>query len=196
GQFGEVALRVETLERGAGLQLADEVKGGTIPYNFMPAVEKGVRQAIAEGVMAGFPLQDLKVTVFDGKHHAVDSNEISFITASRHALQEAVQGARPVVLEPLITLTVRVADEHFGGISAELSGRRGRVTGTDSPQPGWTEITSQVPMAEMEGFESRLKSISGGDGSCSIAFSHYEPAPNEVQQRLAREHVGKRGGEQ
>lgn len=196
GQFGEVALRVEALERGAGLELADEVKGGTIPYNFMPAVEKGVRQAIAEGVMAGFPLQDLKVTVFDGKHHAVDSNEISFITASRHALQEAVQGARPVVLEPLITLTVRVADEHFGGISAELAGRRGRVTGTDSPQPGWTEIISQVPMAEMEGFESRLKSISGGDGSCSIAFSHYEPAPNDVQQRLAREHVGKRGGEQ
>jgi elongation factor G len=178
---------------GRRLEFADEVKGGTIPYNFMPAVEKGVRQAIAEGVMAGFPLQDLKVTVFDGKHHAVDSNEISFVTASRHAVQEAVQGARPVVLEPLITLTVRVADEHFGGISAELSGRRGRVTGTDSPQPGWTEITSQVPMAEMEGFESRLKSISGGDGSCSIAFSHYEPAPNEVQQRLAREHVGKRG---
>lgn len=195
GQFGEVALRVETLERGAGLELADEVKGGTIPYNFMPAVEKGVRQAIAEGVMAGFPLQDLKVTVFDGKHHAVDSNEISFITAARHALQEAVQAARPVVLEPLITLTVRIADEHFGGISAELSGRRGRVTGTDSPQPGWTEITSQVPMAEMEGFESRLKSISGGDGSCSIAFSHYEAAPNEVQQLLAREHAGKRSGQ-
>ncbi|NML25926.1 elongation factor G [Zoogloea dura] len=195
GQFGEVALRVETLERGAGLELADEVKGGTIPYNFMPAVEKGVRQAIAEGVMAGFPLQDLKVTVFDGKHHAVDSNEISFITAARHALQEAVQAARPVVLEPLITLTVRIADEHFGGISAELSGRRGRVTGTDSPQPGWTEITSQVPMAEMEGFESRLKSISGGDGSCSIAFSHYEAAPAEVQQRLAREHAGKRSGQ-
>lgn len=195
GQFGEVALRVEALDRGAGLELADEVKGGTIPYNFMPAVEKGVRQAIAEGVMAGFPLQDLKVTVFDGKHHAVDSNEISFITAARHALQEAVQAARPVVLEPLITLTVRVADEHFGGISAELSGRRGRVTGTDSPQPGWTEITSVVPMAEMEGFESRLKSISGGDGSCSIAFSHYEAAPNEVQQRLAREHAGKRVGQ-
>ena len=101
-----------------------------------------------------------------------------------------------MVLEPLITLTVRVADEHFGGISAELSGRRGRVTGTDAPQPGVTEITSLVPMAELEGFESRLKSISGGDGSCAIAFSHYEAAPAEVQQRLAREHAGKRGGEQ
>ena len=195
GQFGEVALRVEALERGAGLQFADEVKGGTIPGNFMPAVEKGVHQALAEGVMAGFPLQDVRVVVFDGKHHTVDSNEISFVTAARHAVQEAVQAARPVVLEPLITLTVRVADEHFGGISAELSGRRGRVTGTDSPQPGWTEITSVVPMAEMEGFESRLKSISGGDGSCSIAFSHYEAAPGEVQQRLAREHAGKRVGQ-
>lgn len=195
GQFGEVALRVEALERGAGLQFADEVKGGTIPGNFMPAVEKGVHQALAEGVMAGFPLQDVRVVVFDGKHHTVDSNEISFVTAARHAVQEAVQAARPVVLEPLITLTVRVADEHFGGISAELSGRRGRVTGTDSPQPGWTEITSVVPMAEMEGFESRLKSISGGDGSCSIAFSHYEAAPGDVQQRLAREHAGKRVGQ-
>ena len=136
------------------------------------------------------------MTVFDGKHHAVDSNEISFVTAARHAVQEAVQGARPIVLEPLVTLTVRIADEHFGGISAELSGRRGRVTGTDSPQPGWTEITSQIPMAEMDGFESRLKSISGGDGSCSIAFSHYEPAPMDVQQRLAREHAGKRSGDQ
>ena len=136
------------------------------------------------------------MVVFDGKHHAVGSNEISFVTAARHAVQEAAQAAKPIVLEPLITLSVRVADEHFGGISAELSGRRGRVTGTDSPQPGWTEITSQVPMAEMDGFESRLKSISGGDGSCSIAFSHYEPAPVEVQQRLAKEHVGKRGGEQ
>lgn len=196
GQFGEVALRVEALERGSGVQFADEVKGGTIPGNYMPAVEKGVMQALEEGVLGGFPLQDLRVVVFDGKHHAVDSNEISFVTAARHAVQEAAQAARPVILEPLITLTVRVADEHFGGISAELSGRRGRVTGTDSPQPGWTEITSQVPMAEMEGFESRLKSISGGDGSCSFAFSHYEPAPFEVQQRLAREHVGKRGGEQ
>ncbi|GEC94360.1 MAG: elongation factor [Pseudomonadota bacterium] len=196
GQFGEVALRVEALERGAGVQFADEVKGGTIPGNYMPAVEKGVMQALEEGVLAGFPLQDVRVVVFDGKHHAVDSNEISFVTAARHAVQEAAQAAKPIVLEPLITLSVRVADEHFGGISAELSGRRGRVTGTDSPQPGWTEITSQVPMAEMDGFESRLKSISGGDGSCSIAFSHYEPAPFEVQQRLAKEHVGKRGGEQ
>ncbi|HMV17486.1 MAG TPA: elongation factor G [Rhodocyclaceae bacterium] len=196
GQFGEVALRVETLERGAGVVFADEVKGGVIPGNFMPAVEKGVHQAVIEGVMAGFPLQDLRVVVFDGKHHAVDSNEISFVTAARHAVQEAVQAARPVVLEPLVTLTVRIADEHFGGISAELSGRRGRVTGTDAPQAGVTEITSLVPMAELEGFESRLKSISGGDGSCAIAFSHYEPAPAEVQQRLAREHAGKRGGEQ
>ncbi|WP_374486687.1 elongation factor G [Zoogloea sp.] len=196
GQFGEVALRVEALERGAGVQFADEVKGGTIPGNFMPAVEKGVRQAITEGVLSGFPLQDIRVVVFDGKHHTVDSNEVSFVTAARHAVQEAVQGARPVVLEPLVTLTVRVSDEHFGGISAELSGRRGRVTGTDSPQPGWTEISSLVPMAEMEGFESRLKSISGGDGSCSVSFSHYEQAPAEVQQRLAREHAGKRGGSQ
>ena len=184
------------------MHFADEVKGGTIPGNFMPAVEKGVRQAITEGVLSGFPLQDIRVVVFDGKHHTVDSNEVSFVTAARHAVQEAVQGAHPVVLEPLVTLSVRVADEHFGGISAELSGRRGRVTGTDSPQPGWTEITSLVPMAEMEGFESRLKSISGGDGSCSVAFSHLRAGPGRSAatpgprtRRQARRRAVKQPGE-
>ncbi|QDF96286.1 elongation factor G [Azoarcus sp. DD4] len=186
GQFGEVALRVEPLARGAGLQLGDEVKGGTIPIQFMPAVEKGVRQALAEGALAGFPIQDLRVVVTDGKHHAVDSNEVSFVTAARHALIEAVLAARPVVLEPLLHVTVKVPDSHFGEVSAELAGRRGRVTATDSPASGWTLISASVPMAELDGFESRLKAISAGDSEFVLDAGGHEPAPGEVQNRLVQ----------
>lgn len=193
GQFGEVALKVEPLERGAGFEFVDQVKGGTIPGHFMQAVEKGVRQALADGVLAGFPVHDIRVTVLDGKHHAVDSNEVSFITAGRHATMEAVAQARPTLLEPVVTVVIRVQDEHFGNLSGEFSSRRGRLIGTDSPQPGWTEITAQVPLSEMEGFEARAKALLAGDSAYSVAFSHYEAAPGEVQQRLARAWSGRSG---
>ena len=189
GQFGEVALRVEPLPRGAGIELADEVKGGTIPTNFMPAVEKGVRQALIEGALAGFPLQDLRVVITDGKHHAVDSNEVSFVSAGRHALIEAVLAARPIVLEPLLDVQVKVADTLFGEVSAELAGRRGRLTATDSPAPGWTLISARVPMAALEGFESRLKAICAGESEFVLEAGGHEPAPQDVQSELTRVHA-------
>ena len=186
GQFGEVALRIEPLPRGSGLKFEDAIKGGGIPGQYIPAVEKGIRQAAAEGLLAGFPLQDLRVTVVDGKYHTVDSNEISFVTAARHALHEAVQNARPQLLEPILNVTVETGEAHFGDVSADLSARRGRLTGTDSTQPGRAEILAQVPMSEMEGFETRMTSISGGDSLCKVEFSHYEAVPGELQQRLIR----------
>lgn len=186
GQFGEVALRIEPLPRGSGLKFEDAIKGGVIPGQYIPAVEKGIRQAAAEGLLAGFPLQDLRVTVVDGKYHTVDSNEISFVTAARHALHEAVQNARPQLLEPILNVTVETGEAHFGDVSADLSARRGRLTGTDSTQPGRAEILAQVPMSEMEGFETRMTSISGGDSLCKVEFSHYEAVPGELQQRLIR----------
>ncbi|MDX9884412.1 elongation factor G [Thauera sp.] len=189
GQFGEVALRVEPLPRGAGIELADEVKGGTIPTNFMPAVEKGVRQALGEGALAGFPLQDIRVVITDGKHHAVDSNEVSFVTAGRHALIEAVLAAHPIVLEPLLDVQVKVADTLFGEVSAELAGRRGRLTATDSPAPGWTLISARVPMAALEGFESRLKAICAGESEFVLEAGGHEPAPPDVQSELTRVHA-------
>ncbi len=192
GQFGEVALRIEPLPRGAGFEFVDEVKGGTIPGTYIPAVEKGVRQALIEGAVAGYPLQDLRVVVFDGKHHSVDSNEISFVMAGRHALLEAAGRARPIVLEPILEVAVNAGDHHFGEISAEFSGRRGRVTATDSPAPGRTQIVAQVPLAEMEGFEVRLKAICAGDSECTVAAAGYEPAPEDVQSRLVRQR-GPRG---
>ncbi len=191
GQFGEVALKVEPLPRGAGFEFLDEVKGGAIPGNFMNAVQKGVLQALEDGALAGYPIQDLRVTIVDGKHHAVDSNEISFSLAARQATLEAALGARPVVLEPLVTVSVKAADSHFGEISAEFSGRRGRVTGTDSPSPGWIEIHALVPLAEMDGFEARLKSICAGDSEFVVSGGDYEPAPHDVQTRLSQSYNGR-----
>jgi len=188
GQFGEVALRVEPLPRGEGLQFGDEVKGGTIPAQFMPAVEKGVRQAVVEGALAGYPIHDIRVVITDGKHHPVDSNEISFVTAGRHALIDAVLAARPQILEPIIEVQVRVADDYFGNVSAELSGRRGRVTGTDSPTPGWTLINACVPMADMDGFEARLKSLCAGESEFATAAGGYEPVAGDVQAKLVNEY--------
>lgn len=188
GQFGEVALRVEPLERGSGIELGNEVKGGTIPTNFLPAVEKGVQQAIAEGAAAGFPVQDIRIVLVDGKHHAVDSNEISFVTAGKQATLEAIRAAHPVVLEPILRVTVQLDDEHFGEISAELSTRRGRLTDTESPVPGRTRITAMVPMAEMDGFEARMKAICAGDSEFSMQAAGHEPAPPDVQKRLLQAH--------
>ncbi|MGL1834789.1 elongation factor G [Rhodocyclaceae bacterium SMB388] len=190
GQFGEVALRVEALPRGAGIELGNEVKGGTIPTNFLPAVEKGVRQALADGALAGFPVQDVRVVLVDGKHHAVDSNEVSFVTAGRHATLEALLAARPIVLEPLLEITTRFHESHFGEISSELSVRRGRLTHTESPAPGWNAIRAIVPMAELDGFEARLKAICAGDSEFTMTAAGHEPAPHDVQQRLAAAHDG------
>ncbi|KON80767.1 elongation factor G [Azoarcus sp. PA01] len=195
GQFGEVALRVEALPRGSGIELGNEVKGGAIPTNFLPAVEKGVRQALTEGALSGFPVQDVRVVLTDGKHHAVDSNEISFVTAGRHATLEALLAARPIVLEPLVTVTVKIEDSHFGDITAEFAARRGRLTATESPASGWTVLTATVPMAEMEGFEARLKAICAGESEFVLAASGHEPAPQEVQQRLAKLHAERSSGQ-
>ena len=191
GQFGEVALRVEPLARGAGLQFGDEVKGGAIPVQFMAAVEKGVRQAVIEGALAGYPIHDLRVVITDGKHHPVDSNEVSFVTAGRHALIDAVLAARPQILEPIVEVQVRVADNYFGNVSAELSGRRGRVTGTDSPSSGWTLITASVPMSDMDGFEARLKALCAGESEFAVSAGSYEPVAGDVQARLVNEHTNR-----
>lgn len=193
GQFGEVALRAEALPRGAGLELGNEVKGGAIPTNFLPAVEKGVRQAIAEGALAGFPVQDVRIVLVDGKHHAVDSNEISFIVAGRQATIDALLAAQPLILEPLLEATVKVEDHHFGEVSAEFAARRGRLRDTGNPAPGWTVITAIIPMAEMEGFEARLKAICAGESEFTLHTAGHDAAPADVQQRLAQAYTHRNG---
>ena len=185
GQFGEVHLRIEPKGRGEGFEFVDAVKGGVIPGVFMPAVEKGVRQALAGGVVAGYPVEDLKVTVFDGKTHAVDGKEVAFTIAGRKAVIEAIRNARPIVMEPIVSIEIVVPEANIGDLSGDLSGRRGHVTGTESRARGLALITGEVPLAELNDYQSRLKSLTAGQGSYSIDFLRYAPVPPQLQQQLA-----------
>lgn len=184
GQFGEVFLRVEPLARGAGFQFVDEVKGGVIPGQFLPAVEKGVRQVLASGAVAGYPMQDLRVVVYDGKHHPVDSKEVAFVAAGRKAFLDAVAKARPQVLEPIVDLEVSAPEAHMGDISGGLAAKRARINGTDAAGSGEIAVSAQVPLSELEGYAAELKSITAGRGRYALDFSHYEPVPPQVQQAL------------
>lgn len=188
GQFGEVFLRVEPLPRGSGFQFVDEVKGGAIPHNFMPAVEKGVRLAMEQGVIAGYPVVDLKVVVYDGKHHTVDSKEIAFVQAGKKALIEAVQAARPCLLEPIVNVEIAAPEHNMGDITGDLASRRGQVSGTQSASAGALTVLAQAPLAELASYQSRLNSLTGGQGRYTIAFSHYEPVPPTLQAQLASQY--------
>lgn len=198
GQFGEVMLRVEPLERGAGFEFVDVVKGGAIPGVFMAAVEKGVRQALADGVVAGFPVHDLRVTVYDGKTHAVDGKEVAFVAAGRKATTDAVRKANPIVLEPLVNIEVLAPETAIGDLTGDLSSKRGQVTGTQPRMAGTVAISGQIPLAELDDYQGRLKSLTGGKGSYSISFSHYTPVPGNTQAQLAskfKERASKLGDE-
>ena len=184
GQFGEVFMRIEPLPRDAGFEFVSAVVGGTIPTSLLPAVEKGVREALQEGAVAGYPMQDVRAIAYDGKYHPVDSKEIAFVTAGREAFLDAVSKAKPIVLEPIVNLEVRAPADCVGAITGDLSSRRGRIAGTDAGPRGMSVINAQVPLAELDGYESQLKSMTGGHGSYNIELSHYDPVPTDIQQKL------------
>jgi elongation factor G len=188
GQFGEVFLRIEPLPRGTGYQFVDEVRGGAIPGQYIPAVEKGVLQVLEHGAIAGYPLQDVKVVVYDGKSHPVDSKEVAFVAAGRKAFLDAINKARPIVLEPIVNIHVDVPENCIGDITGDLSSKRGHVSGTNPTGGGLVSIEGLVPLSELNGYQSRLKSITGGAGSFSMELSHYEPVPPPVQQNLVSQH--------
>ena len=188
GQFGEVFLRIRPLERGAGFSFVNKVVGGTIPGQFIPAVEKGIHQALQEGAIAGYPMQDLEVEVYDGKHHSVDSKEIAFVTAGKKAFLDAVEKARPVVLEPIVHIQISAPQAAMGDITGDLAAKRGHVNGTEATDNGQIVISGIVPLAELEGYESRLKSITGGEGTYTLEFSHYEAVPANLQKQLMEAH--------
>ena len=188
GQFGEVFLRVEPLSRGAGFEFVDAVKGGVIPNQFMPAVEKGVRQVLDAGPVAGYPVQDIRVTVYDGKHHPVDSKEVAFISAGKRAFMDAIAKARPIILEPIVNVEITAPEPSMGDIAGDISAKRGQINGTDAAAPGAVAIKAQVPLAELNNYQARLKSVTAGQGSFSIELSHYEPVPPNVQKDLATVH--------
>ena len=184
GQFGEVFLRIEPLSRGAGFEFVDDVYGGAIPSQFIPAVEKGVRQVLEIGPLAGFPVQDVRVIVYDGKSHPVDSKEVAFVSAGRKAFLDAIMNARPIVLEPMVNIEILAPESNMGDLAGDLSGKRGQVTGTQNLRGSMVQIKGMVPLSELNNYHSRLKSVTGGQGSYSIELSHYEAVPPTVQQQL------------
>ncbi|VTU36839.1 elongation factor G [Variovorax sp. PBL-E5] len=188
GQFGEVYLRIEPLARGAGFEFVDEVRGGTIPGQFIPAVEKGVREVLVHGAIAGYPVVDVRVVVYDGKHHSVDSKDIAFATAGRKAFMAAIRGARPIVLEPVVRIDIAAPDHAIGDVTGDLSVRRGLVSGTSNVTAGTVLIHGQAPMSELSGYQSRLNAMTSGQGRYTISLSHYEAVPPTVQQTLVGQH--------
>jgi elongation factor G len=184
GQFGEVYLRIAPLPRGSGFEFASEVVGGSIPNQFIPAVEKGVRQALESGAIAGFPLQDLRVAVYDGKTHPVDSKEVAFISAGRRAFLEAIKAAGPIVLEPIVHLQVTVPIDALGTVTGHLSSRRGRMLGSTSLSGQRIQIDAEAPLSELQDYANQLKSMTGGSGAWAMQLDRYEPVPPKVQQDL------------
>ena len=184
GQFGEVYLRVEPRERGSGFEFADETFGGSIPRQFMPAVEKGVREALEQGVIAGYPFHDVLVAATDGKSHPVDSKEVAFKIAGRNAFRDAVMKAKPVILEPHVNMAITVPDSYLGAITGDINSRRGRIMGMEAGAGGTQTIKVQVPLAEVAQYNSQLRSITGGQGTYTMELSHYEPVPSHVQQQI------------
>ena len=185
GQFGEVFLRIEPMERGGGFEFVDEIFGGTIPGQFVPAVEKGVRDLLVVGPIAGYPVQDVRVIVYDGKHHPVDSKEVAFRTAGKMAFKDAMMKAKPVLLEPIVNMEITVPEDKVGSITGDLSGKRGRIQGQDFLPGGLAVVKAQAPLAEVMQYQSQLKSVTGGQGSFSMELSHYDPVPPQVQAQIA-----------
>ena len=188
GQFGEVFLRIEPLPRGAGFEFVDQVKGGTIPTQYLPAVEKGVREVLVHGAIAGYPVVDVRVIVYDGKHHSVDSKDIAFATAGRKAFLDAIQKARAIVLEPIVNIEIQAPDHAMGDITGDLAAKRGLVSGTSNGAASMMIVRGQAPMSELSAYQSRLNAMTSGQGRYSIALSHYEAVPPSVQQLLMGQH--------
>jgi len=188
GQFGEVFLRIRPKARGAGFEFINKVVGGAIPYNLIPAVEKGVTQVLREGAVAGYTMQDLEVTVYDGKFHPVDSKEIAFVFAGRNAFLDAIKNAGPQILEPIVSVDVTVPDADMGDITGNLASRRARISGTESLRGGLVTIRADIPLSSLSDYHTELKSLTQGQGTYAMEFSHYDPVPSNVQQGLVKAH--------
>ena len=184
GQFGEVHLNVEPLPRGAGFEFKDETFGGSIPKPLIPAIEKGVLRTLEEGALAGYPLQDLRVSVTDGKYHPVDSKEIAFFTAGQRAFLDAVLKARPTLLEPMVEVEITAPQSAMGDLTSDLAAKRGRVQSTDLLAGDNALITAAVPLAELAQYASQLKSMTAGQGSFTSRAAGYEPVPPPIRDRL------------
>ena len=198
GQFGEVYLRVEPAERNSdpSLEFSWDIFGASIPGQFEPAVFKGVNDVMQNGVVAGFPMQDIKASIYDGKSHPVDSKEVAFRTAGKNAFIDALQKAKPVLLEPIVNIEITAPAENMGDIAGDLAGKRGRVVGQEMLPGNFMVIKAQVPLSEITQYSSQLKSVTGGRGSYSMALSHYEAVPPNIQQQIVTMYAKQKVSEQ
>jgi len=187
GQFGDCHIAIEPLEPGAGFEFVDEIKGGVIPAGFIPAVEKGVLEAMQEGVVAGYPVKDVRVRLYDGSYHTVDSSEMAFKVAGSLAMKKALAEASPVLLEPIMLVTVTVPESAVGDVIGDLNARRGRPLGMEPVGAGMTEVKAEVPMAEMLNYAPDLRSITGGQGEFAMEFARYEEVPSHLAARVIEE---------
>lgn len=190
GQFGEVELEIEPLPRGAGFEFVSKVVGGSVPSQYIPAVEKGIKEAMSGGALAGYPMQDVRVSLLDGKHHSVDSKEIAFVMAGKKAFLDAVHQAQAVILEPIVEMTVTVAQAHVGDITGDISANRGIISGTQAQVNGKVEVEVEAPLATVDDYSTRLKSLTGGDGQFAMTFSRYDVVPEHVQRELIAQTKG------
>ncbi|HEY7590693.1 MAG TPA: elongation factor G [Candidatus Limnocylindrales bacterium] len=186
GMFGDVWIELEP-NPGGGVEFAERVVGGSVPRNFFPGVEKGIRETAAEGVLAGYPLSDFKATLYDGSFHSVDSNELSFKIAASMALKEGVQQAKPALLEPIMAVEIHIPEAYMGEVNRDLNGRRGRVLGMDTSN-GMQVITAHVPQAELFSYSTELRSLTGGRGTFSASLDHYEEVPNHIASQVIESH--------
>ena len=193
GQFGDCKIRMEPLPRGSEFEFVDDIFGGSIPRQYVPAVEKGIQESRLRGYLAGYPVVDFRVTVFDGSYHAVDSNELSFKMAGSIAFRDAMSKARPTLLEPVMNVEVYGPSEYAGDLMGDLNSRRGRISGMDT-RGNLTIIKAQVPMSEMLTYEQHLTSATGGRGSYSMDYSHYEEVPSHLQAKIIEKHKAERAG--
>ena len=183
GQFGDCHIEIEPLPQGEGFEFVNKIKGGVIPTGFIPAVEKGIVEAMREGVVAGYPVKDLKVVLFDGSYHSVDSSEMAFKIAGSMAFKQAMEQAQPMLREPIMTVTVSVPEDSVGDVIGDLNGRRGRPLGME-PRGSMTEVKAEVPMAEMLSYAPDLRSITGGQGDYTMEFTRYDEVPQHLAQKV------------
>ncbi len=185
GQYGHVVIEIEPSEVGEGFVFVDDIKGGKIPKEYIPAVEKGCNEALANGILAGFPVVDVKVRLYEGSYHDVDSSELAFKLAGSMAMKAAMQKANPIILEPMMKVVSVAPDGYEGSVMGDLSGRRAKITGTESKH-GAKEIDCHVPLGEMFGYATDLRSMTQGRGTYSMEFSHYEPLPKNLWEDLKK----------
>jgi len=186
GQYGDVWLRAEPLPRGGGFEFVDDIFGGAVPRNYIPSVEKGVRDCMKKGILAGYPIVDLKVTLYDGTYHEVDSSDMAFQIAASLGLQKVFMEAHPILLEPIMNVEVTCPSDVAGDIIGDLNSRRGRIVGME-PAGETAMVRAAVPMAEMLTYESSLRSMTGGRGAYAMEFSHYEEVPAFLADKVIKE---------